>query len=103
MTWLAWKRRALGSADIEAIAERTAHHFANLLERPTPSAHRLLEAKELASTLNVSVDFVYAHAAELGAMRLGDGPRARLRFDLRTAETAMKAHRRARSAIAARR
>ena len=103
MAWLTWKRRALASADIEAIAERTAYHFANLLDRPIPSAHRLLGAKELASALNVSVDYVYAHAAALGAMRLGDGPRARLRFDVRTAETAMKAQRGARSAIAARR
>jgi hypothetical protein len=30
----------------------------------------------------VTPGFVYAHAGELGAHRLGDGPRARLRFDL---------------------
>ena len=33
-------------------------------------------------TLMVEASFVYEHAVELGAMRLGSGPRARLRFDL---------------------
>jgi hypothetical protein len=32
--------------------------------------------------LQVEPSFIYSHAAELGAMRLGTGPRARLRFDL---------------------
>jgi excisionase family DNA binding protein len=43
---------------------------------------RLLTAEELADFLGVSRDHVYAHADELGAWRLGTGPRARLRFDL---------------------
>jgi hypothetical protein len=30
----------------------------------------------------VSRDAVYAHAEELGGMRIGNGPRGRLRFDL---------------------
>jgi hypothetical protein len=46
------------------------------------TTHALVDANAVASFLNVDVDFVYAHSAELGARRLGSGPRARLRFDL---------------------
>lgn len=75
----------LDRQDIEAIAERVAQ----LLARPH-SEHELLSTKELADELHVSVDYVYAHAADLGAMRLGDGPKARLRFDLRAAKEGMR-------------
>ena len=81
----------LDHEDIEAIAERAAHRVVQLLERPSPGAYKLLDPKELAAALNVSLDYVYAHAADLGAMRLGDGPKARLRFDLQTARRAMRA------------
>jgi hypothetical protein len=36
---------------------------------------------QLAEWLQVERDYVYLHAVELGALRLGSGPRARLRFD----------------------
>jgi len=39
----------------------------------------------------VSLDYVYAHATELGAMRLGPGPKARIRFDLDNARRALEA------------
>lgn len=42
----------------------------------------LLTPAQLADFLGVDRDYVYAHADELGAWRLGAGPRARLRFDL---------------------
>ncbi len=77
--------------DIDAIAERAAHRVVQLLRRPGPGPYQLLDPKELATALNVSLDYVYAHAADLGAMRLGDGPKARLRFDLQSAQTAMRA------------
>jgi hypothetical protein len=93
----------LDQEDIEAIAERAAQHVVALLERPGPSAHQLLEPKALAHALNVSLDYVYAHAAELGVMRLGDGPKARLRFDLHTARTAMRSRKQPPAAAAARR
>jgi hypothetical protein len=47
-----------------------------------PAARRIVDARGVAETYGVSRDFVYAHADELGAIRLGSGPRARLRFDL---------------------
>jgi hypothetical protein len=43
---------------------------------------RLVTVSELASWLQVEPSYVYEHADELGAMRLGSGPKARLRFDL---------------------
>lgn len=43
---------------------------------------RLLTAEELAHVLNVKRSYVYERADALGALRLGKGPRARLRFDL---------------------
>lgn len=93
----------LDSEDIEAIAERAAHRVVQMLDRPSERTHQLLEAKELAQELSVSVDYVYAHAADLGAMRLGDGPKARLRFDLRIAQRAMRERKQPPSAIARRR
>ena len=93
----------LDHEDIEVIAERAAHLVVQLLRQPSPGAYRLLNPEELARALNVSADYVYAHAADLGAMRLGDGPRARPRFDLDTAQRAMKAGKQPRSAVAIRR
>jgi hypothetical protein len=43
----------------------------------------LLDASGLAQRLGVSVDWVRANADKLGVIRLGNGPRARLRFDPR--------------------
>ena len=43
---------------------------------------RLLSPAELADWLGVERSFVYEHARELGALRLGSGPRGRLRFDV---------------------
>jgi len=93
----------LDHEDIEAIAERAAHRVVQLLERPGPGAYQLLEPKALAHALNVSLDYVYEHAADLGVMRLGDGPKARLRFDLHTARTAMRSRKQPPAAAAARR
>jgi hypothetical protein len=84
------KASALHTSDIDAIAERAAQRVVELLARRGPGPHQLLDPKELATALNVSVDYVYAHAADLGAMRLGDGPKARLRFDIQTARGAMR-------------
>jgi hypothetical protein len=42
---------------------------------------RLATPAELAAILGVSRAFVYDHGEQLGAIRLGSGPRARLRFD----------------------
>jgi hypothetical protein len=45
------------------------------------SDDRLLTAAEVADRFSVDRSWVYAHARELGVVRLGRGPRPRLRFD----------------------
>lgn len=41
----------------------------------------LLTARQVAALFNVDRGWVYAHANELGVVRIGTGPRPRLRFD----------------------
>jgi hypothetical protein len=71
------------------LADAVAGRVAELLreDRP-PSAAHLVSAAEVAAELNVGRQWVYEHAQELGAVRLGDGPRGRLRFDLETVRAA---------------
>jgi hypothetical protein len=69
----------------DAIAERVAELLG---AENVPGGHRLMSAAEVAHELNVGRQWVYEHAEELGARRLGDSPRGRLRFDLETVRTA---------------
>jgi hypothetical protein len=48
-----------------------------------------MTAKELAAHLKLNPAWVYEHAQELGAIRTGTGPKARIRFDLHTATQAL--------------
>lgn len=66
----------LSDADIEAVATRVA-----ALLRTDESTAELVDAAEIARQFGVSRDFVYDHADDLGAVRLGNSPKARLRFD----------------------
>ena len=63
----------LDAVSIEAIA----HRVAELLGDGRP----LLDAAAVARQLGRSRAWVYQHAAELGAVRLGDGERPRLGFE----------------------
>jgi hypothetical protein len=56
---------------------------------PARARGPLVDAAALAAELGTSRDFIYEHAAELGALRLGRGPRARLRFDPAVARAAL--------------
>ena len=82
--------RILTDGDVEAIAEATATRLAEIVSA-TPGTFALVDARQLARDLGVSLDYVYAHATELGAMRLGSGPKARIRFDLDRARQAIEA------------
>jgi len=66
---------ALDSASIRAIA----YEVARVLRRG--DAAGLLTAREVAARFKVDRSWVYAHANDLGVIRLGNGPRPRLRFD----------------------
>ena len=54
-------------------------------------AEACLTVSQVASRYRVSRSWVYAHQRELGAMRLGEGPRARLRFDAKVVADAVGA------------
>lgn len=77
--------------------ERLARRVAELVAATPPPAARYVDAAEVARVLGVERDWVYAHAQELGAVRLGGG-QGRLRFDLqeirRTLATEARAVRR---------
>jgi hypothetical protein len=70
----------LDPRDVEAIARRVAE-LTDAGRRAAPPAVRYVDAAEVARALGVERDWVYAHARELGAIRLG-GTQGRLRFDL---------------------
>ncbi len=75
----------LGEETIERLARRVVQ-----LLQPSPLAvpdatQTHLTAAEVAKRLGVRPPWVYAHATELGAVRLG-GPRGRLRFDPETVQ-----------------
>lgn len=68
----------LDDEDIERIAARVIEL---LQESDETGEARYVDAALVAQKLGVDRDWVYAHARELGGVRLG-GPRGRLRFDL---------------------
>jgi hypothetical protein len=86
-------RRAAAELTPHAI-EQIAQRVAQLLRehqhtQAAPTTGRLLDATELARHLGVTRTWVYEHASRLGAIRLGAGTKARLRFDLHTATAAL--------------
>ena len=76
---------ALDAATVELLAELVA---AKLDECHTARAG-WVTADIVAAHLAVEVSYIYEHAVELGAVRLGDGPRARLRFRLDVVDKAL--------------
>jgi hypothetical protein len=65
----------LDDASVEAVARRVVE----LLSSESGSED-WIDAAEVARRFSLSRDYVYEHAAEFGAVRLGGGPKARLRF-----------------------
>jgi len=62
---------------VEAIARRVV----DLLERRGLRKRELVDAAELARRFGIERSWVYTHAIELGAVKLGGGAKPRLRFD----------------------
>ena len=69
----------LDPESIEALARRLAELL--LPREPSRPRHQLLTAEEVARWWGIGRRWVYDHADELGARRLGGGRRPRLRFD----------------------
>jgi hypothetical protein len=86
---LATRRGPLVAFDVEEI-EAVSEHIAELVASARPKVG-LIDARELAKELGVARDWVYANAGRLGGVRLGNGPRARLRFDVELARQALAA------------
>lgn len=84
----------LDARSIEAIAQRVSALVSASLfemfvaEHGAVPTRNLVDAKTVAEALGVDRSYVYAHADELGAIRLGGGSKPRLRFDLETAREA---------------
>lgn len=68
----------IDQAQLELLADMVAERL-----RGPRLDGRLVGVREVAAFLDVEESYVYEHAVELGARRLGDGPKARLRFSLR--------------------
>jgi hypothetical protein len=75
--------RRLHPDDVAAIASQVADRLV------VPQHPRLVDTATLAEVLGVSPGFVRAHADQLGAVRIGNGPKARLRFDIDQARAAL--------------
>ncbi|HEY5333049.1 MAG TPA: hypothetical protein VIJ21_05820 [Solirubrobacterales bacterium] len=70
---------------VEALADALAPKVAALLAGGVGHGggqSALVDVAEIARRFGLSRGYVYEHADELGAVRIGDGPRARLRFDV---------------------
>jgi hypothetical protein len=65
---------------VEAIAGQVVALIREELGLQLP-AEEWVDAREIARRFGLSRAWVYAHARQLGAVRLGSGPRARMRFD----------------------
>lgn len=82
----------LADTIVPEVAERIAERvLAILAAQPTAAAGQTVDATTLATHLGVTRGFVYEHAQQLGGVRLGNGPRPRLRFDLTRALEAWNA------------
>lgn len=66
----------LDEHDVAVLADALTQRLAPLLHH----GDDLVDAAGAATFLDVDREWVYQHAELLGAIRLGDGPRARLRF-----------------------
>ncbi len=73
----------LAAEDLELLAERVAELVLERMDRPPATAVtvELVDAAEIARRFNLKPATVRARADEFGAIRLGEGPRPRLRFD----------------------
>ena len=77
----------------EATAEEIARRVAELVDDRIREPFRLLDTKTVARMLAVSEEWVREHAAELGAVRVGDGPKGALRFDAARVRAALERRR----------
>jgi hypothetical protein len=74
-------KRAYGDDALDRLADEIANRLAMRLGGlMSAQAEALVDAAEIARTYGKTRTWVYQHAGELGAVRLGSGPRPRLGF-----------------------
>jgi hypothetical protein len=76
--------KAMASARIKLdpeLVDAIARRVVELLEKRGIQQRELVDAAELARRLGIERSWVYSHAIELGAVKLGRGRKPRLRFD----------------------
>lgn len=84
-------QRTASSGGLTELAEVVAERVVEMLEqRDRRRVAGLATAAEVAEQLHVRKSWVYANQHRLGVIRLGDGPKARLRFDLEQATRAIR-------------
>lgn len=71
------KRIRLDPQAVESVARKVVE----LLEARAVQRRALVDAAELARLFGIERSWVYSHAIELGAVKLGEGAKPRLRFD----------------------
>lgn len=74
----------------DLVADRLLERLGNPMS-PMGDTPRLVDADTLARMFSVGRSTIYEHAAELGAVQLGDGKRALVRFDIERARAAWTA------------
>jgi hypothetical protein len=79
--FLGSEARAIAEALADVLVERGL-----VVERTAGPGARILDVGDVAKLLGRRPAWVYAHAAELGAFRFGNGPKARLGFDVASVE-----------------
>src|SRR5262249_28750879 len=80
------------NADLMAEVRALRHEIREMRESGTRAAEPatgLVDAQALANELGVSRGWIYQHRDVLGGVRIGNGPKARLRFDIDTARQAL--------------
>ena len=85
--------KAMASAGIKLDAEtveKIARRVVELLERRGLGNRELVDAAELARRFGIERSWIYTHAIELGAVKLGSGAKPRLRFDPEVAERVLR-------------
>jgi hypothetical protein len=85
--------KAMASARIKLdpeLVDAIARRVVELLEKKGLQKRELVSAAELAQLFGIERSWVYSHAIELGAVKLGGGPKPRLRFDPEVAAGALR-------------
>jgi hypothetical protein len=77
----------------QGAVEQIAQRVVELLGAEARKPFRLLDTEAVAGMLGVSEEWVRDHAVELGAIRIGDGPKGALRFDVARIRGALNSRR----------